>query len=406
MPLLAPVTTAERVSTGGRGAHPHQSGRDFAGTGTLPPHDHPTVFFVPPAPPLHRTTPRGPGMSLRSVATAFGLVGGLCWVIRAFVDQEVLGLAGFVLLGVAAAAAGAALVSSSVRRCGCSSRSRSRCWCGRSSRSRGTPARTARSTPVRCCCSGGRRGRVPHPPSPRESLTDPRGCAGVEPIRRLAMISLHTSPLDQPGTGDAGGMNVYVVELARRLAQRGIEVDIFTRATDSTLVPRGPRRRRRLGTPHPRRPVRGADQARAALAAVRVRARGAARRGRAPGGPLRRGAFPLLAVRAGGRAGPRPLGRAARAQHAHDGAGQERRPGRRRHPRAGGADHRRGPGGRGRRHADRQHRRRGQAADQPLRRRPRSRRGGAPRGRPGHVPAARPLRRTPRARVCPRTRWC
>ncbi len=51
------------------------------------------------------------------------------------------------------------------------------------------------------------------------------------------MISLHTSPLDQPGVGDAGGMNVYVVELARRLAKRGIEVDIFTRATDSTLDP-------------------------------------------------------------------------------------------------------------------------------------------------------------------------
>ncbi|HET8961284.1 D-inositol-3-phosphate glycosyltransferase [Nocardioides sp.] len=49
------------------------------------------------------------------------------------------------------------------------------------------------------------------------------------------MISLHTSPLDQPGTGDAGGMNVYVIELARRLAARGIEVDIFTRATSSAL---------------------------------------------------------------------------------------------------------------------------------------------------------------------------
>jgi D-inositol-3-phosphate glycosyltransferase len=48
------------------------------------------------------------------------------------------------------------------------------------------------------------------------------------------MISLHTSPLDQPGTGDAGGMNVYVTELARRLAQRDIEVDIFTRATASS----------------------------------------------------------------------------------------------------------------------------------------------------------------------------
>jgi D-inositol-3-phosphate glycosyltransferase len=56
-------------------------------------------------------------------------------------------------------------------------------------------------------------------------------------IGRLAMISLHTSPLDQPGTGDAGGMNVYVIELARRLASRGIEVDIFTRATSSALPP-------------------------------------------------------------------------------------------------------------------------------------------------------------------------
>ena len=56
-------------------------------------------------------------------------------------------------------------------------------------------------------------------------------------IERVAMISLHTSPLDQPGTGDAGGMNVYVVELAKRLAARGIEVDIFTRATNSDLPP-------------------------------------------------------------------------------------------------------------------------------------------------------------------------
>ena len=56
-------------------------------------------------------------------------------------------------------------------------------------------------------------------------------------LRRLAMISLHTSPLDQPGTGDAGGMNVYVVEVARRLAARGVEVDIFTRATSSALEP-------------------------------------------------------------------------------------------------------------------------------------------------------------------------
>ncbi len=47
------------------------------------------------------------------------------------------------------------------------------------------------------------------------------------------MLSVHTSPLEQPGTGDAGGLNVYVVELAKGLARRGIEVEIFTRATSS-----------------------------------------------------------------------------------------------------------------------------------------------------------------------------
>src|SRR4051812_8856018 len=56
-------------------------------------------------------------------------------------------------------------------------------------------------------------------------------------LRRVAMVSLHTSPLDQPGTGDAGGMNVYVLELARRLAERQVEVDVFTRATGSALPP-------------------------------------------------------------------------------------------------------------------------------------------------------------------------
>jgi D-inositol-3-phosphate glycosyltransferase len=55
--------------------------------------------------------------------------------------------------------------------------------------------------------------------------------------RRVATISVHTSPLEQPGTGDAGGMNVYVVEVARRLAARGVEVDIFTRAVSRDLPP-------------------------------------------------------------------------------------------------------------------------------------------------------------------------
>jgi len=55
--------------------------------------------------------------------------------------------------------------------------------------------------------------------------------------RRIATISVHTSPLEQPGTGDAGGLNVYVVEVAKRLADRGIEVEIFTRAVSRDVPP-------------------------------------------------------------------------------------------------------------------------------------------------------------------------
>lgn len=51
--------------------------------------------------------------------------------------------------------------------------------------------------------------------------------------KRVAIISVHTSPLDQPGSGDAGGLNVYVLETAKRLANRGIEVEVFTRRTNS-----------------------------------------------------------------------------------------------------------------------------------------------------------------------------
>ncbi len=53
-------------------------------------------------------------------------------------------------------------------------------------------------------------------------------------IVRVAFLSMHTSPLDLPGAGDAGGMNVYVDELAAALAQRGIAVKVFTRRTDRT----------------------------------------------------------------------------------------------------------------------------------------------------------------------------
>lgn len=48
-------------------------------------------------------------------------------------------------------------------------------------------------------------------------------------MRRLAVLSFHTSPLVQPGVGDSGGMNVYVRELVTSLAQAGVPSDVFTR---------------------------------------------------------------------------------------------------------------------------------------------------------------------------------
>ncbi len=74
-----------------------------------------------------------------------------------------------------------------------------------------------------------------HAPSTPDSAIPLAG-----PPRRIAMLSAHTSPLDQPGTGDAGGLNVYVVELAKRLAASGTKVEIFTRATgrgQTAIVP-------------------------------------------------------------------------------------------------------------------------------------------------------------------------
>jgi D-inositol-3-phosphate glycosyltransferase len=48
-------------------------------------------------------------------------------------------------------------------------------------------------------------------------------------IKHLAMLSVHTSPLDPLGGEKTGGMNVYVRELAQELGKRGIHVDIYTR---------------------------------------------------------------------------------------------------------------------------------------------------------------------------------
>lgn len=69
----------------------------------------------------------------------------------------------------------------------------------------------------------------------------PLQTAGLRPVRRVAMIVVHSNPLDEPGAGDAGGMTVYVREVARALASNGVEVDIYTRRgtaeTPSSLEP-------------------------------------------------------------------------------------------------------------------------------------------------------------------------
>jgi len=56
-------------------------------------------------------------------------------------------------------------------------------------------------------------------------------------VRRIAMLSVHTSPLAQPGSGDGGGMNVYVRSLASALARAGVECDVLTRAEQDGLAP-------------------------------------------------------------------------------------------------------------------------------------------------------------------------
>ncbi|WP_231750350.1 MULTISPECIES: D-inositol-3-phosphate glycosyltransferase [unclassified Dietzia] len=69
------------------------------------------------------------------------------------------------------------------------------------------------------------------------TVSDLRTGAEAPLPRRIAVLSFHTSPLAQPGTGDAGGLNVYVLQTARRLARRGVEVEVFTRATHSSQPP-------------------------------------------------------------------------------------------------------------------------------------------------------------------------
>lgn len=61
------------------------------------------------------------------------------------------------------------------------------------------------------------------------------------PLRRIALISFHTSPLATLGGKDTGGMNVFVRETAREFARRNIEVDIFTRSQSAQTLRIDPR---------------------------------------------------------------------------------------------------------------------------------------------------------------------
>ena len=66
------------------------------------------------------------------------------------------------------------------------------------------------------------------------------------PLRRIAMLSVHSCPLAPLGGRETGGMNVYVRDLSRLLGQQGIAVDVYTRRQDPwepTVVTFGPQAR-------------------------------------------------------------------------------------------------------------------------------------------------------------------
>lgn len=60
------------------------------------------------------------------------------------------------------------------------------------------------------------------------------GTASASPLR-VAMVSMHTSPADMPGAGDAGGMNVVERHQAEALGALGHHVELITRRADPSL---------------------------------------------------------------------------------------------------------------------------------------------------------------------------
>jgi len=77
-------------------------------------------------------------------------------------------------------------------------------------------------------------GRQPEQAARDDAAPRSNGEVTHRPGQRIAVVSAHTSPLARPGGAKSGGLNVYVLELARQLAILDCQVDIFTRATASS----------------------------------------------------------------------------------------------------------------------------------------------------------------------------
>src|SRR5699024_8821690 len=83
--------------------------------------------------------------------------------------------------------------------------------------------------------------RHPVPPRSPSWHRTPRMAGMSAPSLRIAAISLHPSPLEEPGGADAGGMNVLVLEHSLALARLGHRVDLFTRRSDPAAPAARPR---------------------------------------------------------------------------------------------------------------------------------------------------------------------
>lgn len=70
------------------------------------------------------------------------------------------------------------------------------------------------------------------PDDPRHDLADERVARRPLGVSSVAVLCMHTSPLHQPGSGDGGGLNVYVRELTAALSHHGVSCDVFTRRTE------------------------------------------------------------------------------------------------------------------------------------------------------------------------------